>query len=142
MIAAMEALLGVPGVVDDGGGRAALPLAQGRAEKGMMAVVPGGFDQHAPQMGIAGFGDRAARLFGAARMLRRHEADKGHRPRGGREPPRVAEFGGDGQRGEIVDAAETAQALDAGPQRLQREQVPQIGIDRCSRATASSTART
>ena len=49
--------------------------------------------------------------------------------RRGGKAARVAEFGGDGERGEIVDAAEAAQALDAGPQRLERQQVAQFGVD-------------
>ena len=41
----------------------------------------------------------------------------------------VAEFGGDGEGGEIVDAAETAQAFDAGAQRLDGEQIAELGFD-------------
>jgi hypothetical protein len=47
------------------------------------------------------------------------EADKRHRARRGREAPRVAELGRDGQRGQVVDPAEAAQALDPGAQRLE-----------------------
>ena len=84
------------------------------AEKRMMPIVPGGFDEDAAQMGIAGFGDRAAHLPGAAGVFGRHQPDEAHHARGGGKAARIAEFGGDGQRGEVVDAAETAQAFNAG----------------------------
>ena len=32
-------------------------------DEGTMPIVPRGFDQHAPEMGVAGLGDRAARAF-------------------------------------------------------------------------------
>ena len=72
-------------------------------------------------MRIAGFGNRAAGLLGAARMFRRHQADKRHQARRGGEAPGIAEFGGDRQCGEIVDPSETPQALDARAQRLEDE---------------------
>ena len=90
-------------------------------EKRVMPVVPGGFDEHAAQMGIAGFGDARR-----GPVWRRWSIRTGTRPmkamtlRRGREAAGVAEFGGDGQGGEIVDAAEAAEALDAGAQRLER----------------------
>ena len=62
-------------------------------------------------------------------MLGRHQPDKGHRARGRAEATRVAEFRGDGQRREIVDAAETPQSLDSGPQRLEVEQGPEVRFD-------------
>ena len=113
-IAAVQPPLCVPRDVDRGGWGAALPPLQRGPQKRMMAILPGGFDEHTSEMRVASFGDRAARPFGAAGMLGRDEASKGHQARRGREPARVAEFGGNGQGGEIVDAAEAAQALDAG----------------------------
>jgi hypothetical protein len=62
-------------------------------------------------------------------MLRRDQADKGHEARGGREAARIPEFGGDRQRGQVIDAAEAAQPLDARPQRLQVEQAAQVLLD-------------
>jgi hypothetical protein len=118
-----------------------LAAAQRRPDERSVSIMPRRFDEHAPQMGIPGFGDRAARLFRSAGMLGRHEADKRHRPRGGPEPTGVPEFSGDGQRREIVDATETAQALDARPQRLEGQQRPELVSTLRSRATASSTAR-
>ena len=57
------------------------------------------------------------------------------------EAPRVAELGRDGQRGQVVDPAEAAQALDPGAQRLECEQGLRSASTARSRATASSTAR-
>jgi hypothetical protein len=88
-----------------------------------MAVVPRGFDQHAPDVGIAGFGNCAARLLRPAGMLRGHQADEGHEARGRGKATRVPQFGGDREGGEIVDAAETAEALDPGLQRLDRQEI-------------------
>jgi hypothetical protein len=48
---------------------------------------------------------------------------------GPRKASRVAEFGGDRQCGEIIHASETAEALDARPQRLEGEQRAQILFD-------------
>jgi hypothetical protein len=73
-IAAMETPLGQPGVIDDGGWRTALPMTQGVAEKRVVPIVPGGFDEHAAQMRIAGFGDRTADRSRAAGVLGRNEA--------------------------------------------------------------------
>ena len=59
-------------------GRPALARAERGADKRMMAIVPGGFDEDAAQMGVAGFGDAALGAFRAARVLGGHEADEGH----------------------------------------------------------------
>src|SRR2546430_7082940 len=106
------------------------PLLKGPTEKRVMAIVPGGFDEDASDMGIASFRDRAAGLLRATGVLGRHESDEAHEARGGGKAARVAEFGGDGQRGEIVDTAEAAQAFDTGFGRIEREQVPQVRVDR------------
>lgn len=125
----MEAMLGRPRVLDDGGRRATLAEYQGAAGKRVMAVMPGGFDEDAPHMGIAGLGNRAARLLGATRVFRGYEPDEAPEARRGRKAARVAEFGGDGEGREIVDATEAAQARDAGAQRLDGEQIAQLKIE-------------
>ena len=130
----MESVLRVPGLLDDGGRRAALPVAERVPEKGMMPIVPGRFDEDPAQVGIAGFGDVATRPGGATRVLGRDEAGEGHDPRRRGKPAGIAEFGGDRQGREIVDAAETPEPLDARSQRLDRQQVAQFGIDRLEAA--------
>ena len=77
--------------------RAALARAEGGADERMMAIVPRGFDEHAPQMGVAGFGDPACGRLRPAGMLRRDQADERHRARRRGKAARVAEFGGDRQ---------------------------------------------
>jgi hypothetical protein len=98
----MQPVLRRPGLGDDGLRCALLAPPQDVADEGMMPLGPGGFDEDAPQMGIAGFGDGATGAFGAAGMHGRDEPDKRHRARCRRKATRVAQFGGDGQRGELV----------------------------------------
>jgi hypothetical protein len=95
-----------------------------------MPVLPRRFDQDAAEMRVAGFGDRPPRLFGAARVFGGHEAGKGHDPWRRGEAAGVAEFGSDGEGGEIVDAAEAAEPLDPRSQGLEGEEITQFGIDR------------
>ena len=59
VIPTMQPLLCRPGLSDDGRRRAVLPPPARRADNGSMAVVPGGFDQDAPQVGVSSFGDGA-----------------------------------------------------------------------------------
>ena len=87
----------------------------------MVPVLPSRFDEHASQMGVAGFGDRALDPFGPAGILGGDQAGEGHQTRGRRKAAGVAEFGGKGQRREVVDAAEAAEAFDPRLQRLDRE---------------------
>jgi hypothetical protein len=121
LVSAMESMLRRPGVGNDGGWGAALPLSQGVPAERMATIMPGGFDQDAPQVGIAGFGNAAAGLSGPTGVFGRHEADKRHGARGGRKAPWIAEFGSDGERGQVVDAAEATQPRDPWPQRLEIE---------------------
>ena len=129
-VASMQPMLRAPGVFDDRGRRAPLAFPQGVTEEGVMAVVPGGFDEHATQMGVAGFGDVSAGACDAAGVFRGDEAGKGHEAGRGGKPTRIAQFGGDGQGGEVVDPAEAPQARGAGAERFDREQVPQLEVDR------------
>src|SRR6476646_4690875 len=95
----------------------------------MMPIVPRGFDEDAPQMAVARFRDAALRAPGATRVLGGHEADKGHGAGGGRKAPRVAELGGERERGQGVDAAEAAQPLDTRPERFEIEQRAKVLFD-------------
>src|SRR4029453_13277746 len=65
----------------------------------MMAVMPGGFDQHATEMRIARFGDAAAGACRAAGVFGGDEAGKGHDPRGRGKGGGVRVSGGGGGRG-------------------------------------------
>src|SRR5436309_2892650 len=115
-----------PRLGDDGVGRATLAMAYGRTDKRVVSVVPGGFDEDATQMAVARFRDAALRAFGATRVLGGHEADKRHGARSGRKAARVAEFRGDGERGQVVDAAEAAQPLHTRTERFEIEQRAEI----------------
>lgn len=111
-----------PRLRDDRRRRALLTTPQRVSKKRPMTLMPGGFNEDTPEMRIAGFGDRAARLSRPTGMLRGHESHERHGARRRGESARIAQFGGDRQRGEIVDPSETAQALDSRPQRLEVEQ--------------------
>ena len=90
----MQSLSGGPGVRNDGGGRPLLSLPEPITDEGMMP-----------------------RLLRAAGMLRGDQPDKGHGPRRTPKSARVAELGGDGQRGQVINPAEAAQPLDATVRR-------------------------
>ena len=129
VLAPIQALLRGPGVRDDRGRRARLPAPERVAHKAPVTIMPRRFDQDAAQMRIPRFGDRAAGLFRPSGMFGGHEADKRHRARRRAKSARVAEFGGDGERREVVDPAKTPEAFDAGPERLERQQAAQILFD-------------
>src|SRR6266566_3584743 len=125
----METSLGQPGMFDDGGGCAALTMPQGVAEKRVMPIVPSGFDEHTAEMRIAGLGDRAADGSGAARVFGRNQTHEGHGAGRRGKAARVAKLRSDRERGEIVDAAEAAQAFDPVAQRVDGEKLAQLEID-------------
>lgn len=113
VIPTMQALLRRPRPGNDLRRCATLPRAQRGADKRSMPIVPRGFDEYPSEVGIARFGDGAARPFGPTGVLRWDEPDLGHGPRRRRETARIPQFGGDGQRRQIVDPAETAQIRHA-----------------------------
>src|SRR5438034_8712832 len=88
---AVQALLGAPGDRDRFGGLAVLALDERRAGSGVLAVVPGGFDQQPPRVPGAGLGDRAESSLLAGRGLRGDQADVAHQPLGPGEPLEVAD---------------------------------------------------
>lgn len=92
-------------------------------------------------MRIAGLRDTSLRPLRPTGVFRGDQADIGHQTTGGRKPSRVTQFGRDGQRGEVVDAAEAAEALDAWPEGLEDEEVAQLDFDVTQLALTSSTAR-
>ena len=126
MVSPIQALLRGPGVGNDRGWCALLPAPERAAHERPVAIMPSGFHEHTPQMGVAGFGDRAARLTRSTGVLRRHEADEGHRARRRAEPARIAEFGGDRQGSEIVYAAKTPQSTHPRSQRLKVDEGSQV----------------
>ena len=125
----MESLLRGPGAGDHVLRGAPLTRPEGGADEWMMAIVPGRFDQHAAQMGIARFGDAALRALRPARVLGRDETDEGHGAWGGGEASGIAELRRNRERGEIVDAAEAAQPLHTGAQGLEREEGAEILLE-------------
>jgi hypothetical protein len=113
------------------------------AEKRMVAVLPGGFDEDPPEMGVAGFGNGASGLFRPAGLFGGDQTGQRHDARCRRETAGIAQFGGNGQGGEIIDAAETPQPFDARAQRLERgRRSRNSALTACKRPPASLTART
>ena len=94
-------------MIDDRRRRPALSVPQRIPEKWVMPIVPGGFDEDAAQMRIAGFGDRAADLLGAAGVLGRNEAHEGHGAGRGGKAARVAEFTGFFLLGRMIEFGKT-----------------------------------
>ena len=77
-----------------------------------MPVVPGRLDQDASQLGVAGPRNSAAPDAPPTGVFGGHESRKGHDSPGRREASRVAEFHGEHEGAEGIDAAEAAQAGD------------------------------
>jgi hypothetical protein len=121
-VASVQPMLSVPGLLDDGRGRAALTETERPSQKGMMPVLPRGLDQDPPQMRIPRFRDPAAGLCGPTGILRRDEPGKRHHAGRGGKAPSIAQFGGDGECGEIVNATEAAETCDAGAEWLDGEE--------------------
>ena len=78
--AAVEAVHRLVGERDDLGGLPVTTALQALGI-GLMAVVPGGLDQQAAGMTVAGLGDRTAPLGVGGRELGGDEAEEGIRPR-------------------------------------------------------------
>ena len=57
-----------------------------------MPIGPGGLDEQTPHVAVAGLGDRAPRLLGAAGMLARHQPQIGHELRGAREAMQIPDL--------------------------------------------------
>jgi hypothetical protein len=62
-------------------------------------------------------------------MLGGEEAREGHQPWRGGEAACITEFGGDGERREVIDAAKAPEPIDARPERREGEELPQFGVD-------------
>src|SRR3954454_847063 len=74
-----------------------------------VAVRPGRLDQQAARVRAAGLGDRALAAAIAAGVLGGDQADPAHQLRRFLEAAEVADFGDQPGRGELLDAAKTAQ---------------------------------
>ena len=82
-VSLVEALLSVPGDGTDRRWNATLPLPQSLGDDRLMPVMPGGFDDNAPQMAISGLGDAATADPPAAGMFRWYHAGVGRQARVG-----------------------------------------------------------
>lgn len=110
----VEAMLTLPGVLDDGGILAALTAAQGRAHGRALTGVPGGLDEDVADPGVAGFGDGAEASSLPGGVLAGNETDVGHELARVLEAAHVAELGGDDHGGLGFEPAEATEAIDQG----------------------------
>lgn len=130
LVPTIETLLRAPRRDQRGRRRARLSSTQLFPDEGMVAIVPGGFDEHATDVRVAGLGDRATRPVRPARVLGREETDIRHQAAGRRKPARVAQFSGNRQCREIVHPTEAAQALHPTAQWFECHQLLQLSFDR------------
>src|SRR6266851_538407 len=96
-IATAEALLRFPGEGRDRLGLAALALPEALRALRREAVRPGGLDQDAAEVGVAGLGDRPAVDVAPARVLARHRAAVAHEFAGMREAGQRPDLAHDGR---------------------------------------------
>src|SRR2546427_1222603 len=108
-VAAMQALLRPPRVADDLVGLALAAVRQRAADGGSVPIVPGGLDQDAPGVTVAGFGQRSAALRLARGVLARHEPEVGHEFARPAEALEVHDLGQKDDRRQRVDPAEAAE---------------------------------
>ena len=110
--ASVEAIVGAIGKGDHVGRLPFAPASEGEADRGPMAVMPGGLDEEASCVGVAGSGDRAALLRLSTRVFAGDEAEEGHERTGSREAKEVMQLGDEADGGDGVDAAEAAEPGD------------------------------
>src|SRR5256886_1060115 len=108
-VAAMQALLRPPRVADDLVGLALAAVRQRAADGGSVPIGPGGLDQDAPGVTVAGFGQRSAALRLARGVLARHEPEVGHEFARPAEALEVHDLGQQDDRRQRVDPAEAAE---------------------------------
>src|SRR5207302_1912368 len=111
-VQSIQPMLGSPGDLEHVRRLALLTVCDRGPDSWFAQVVPGGLDQQPSRVAGAGLGDRAL----AAALTRLVE--RGYEPEPGAEPARVlearevADLEAEHERGQRVDAAETAQTCD------------------------------
>jgi hypothetical protein len=90
-VTTVETLLRAPGLGDDGGRLSLAAKRESAPDGGAVPIVPGGLDEHAPGVAVAGFGERAPALRVTGGVLARYQAEVGH------------ELAGPAEAGEVDD---------------------------------------
>src|SRR5262252_10156157 len=116
-VAPMQPLLRPPRLPDDLIGLRLAPARQRAADRGAMAIVPGGLDEDPARVRIAGFRQRTPPVGLAGGVLARHQPQVGHELPGPAEALEVHDLGHEHHRRERADAAEAAQPPDGVPIR-------------------------
>jgi hypothetical protein len=88
----------------------------------MVPVVPGGLDEEASDVAVAGLGDGSLSSCLTRAVLTGDEADKGHESASCGEAFEVVEFHGEADGGDRLEAAEAAESRDGlGVARIDSE---------------------
>ena len=113
----MQPELGPPGDVADGGINVLGTGFDDAADLGVVAIGPGGFDEHGTHEAVAASGDRALPSGLAGAVLTGHQPQPRHEVTGMGKPGQVVDFGDDDVGGGFLDAAE---CLQGQGQRISR----------------------
>jgi hypothetical protein len=113
----MQELLGQPvlGFEGDGDDLGWLTLSasiQDERSACIVAIVPGCLDQQAPEVNVAGFGDRSQTSSLTGRVFRGNKPDVGHEFARRRETADVIDLADDSESCEKLHAAQTAKRFD------------------------------
>ena len=111
------------------GGTTRLVGAKASRQSRRMPVVPGGFDQEAAGVAVAGLGHRAAEVSVAGGVLGDGEAEEAHQLAGGGEAAEVADLGEQRERGQRRDAAEAGEPADRVAPRMARSDLLELTVD-------------
>lgn len=109
----VEPVLGLKRDGDDVGRLTLATSVQDEIGARAVAIVPGGFHQKSSGVGVAGFGDGTPAISLSGRTLGGNEAEVGHERSRGAEASHVVDLGEQRHGGEGLDAAQTAESLDA-----------------------------
>jgi hypothetical protein len=127
-VAVVQAQLGAPGAGGDLRGHVV-------SGGGPVLVVPGGLDEQAAGVPVAGAGDVAAVALVAGGVLARHGPEVGGQLARVAEPVPVADLGQQPERGAVGDAAERAESAHRVGPRLAAGDPRKLAVDRASRAS-------
>jgi hypothetical protein len=111
-VTTVEARLSAIGDGDDTLGLTLAAAFERKADRGPVAIVPGGLDEETADVVVAGAGDRAPSTGLAAGVFAGDEAEVAHEGTWRPEAAEVVEFGDEADGGDGVDAAEAAEPGD------------------------------
>src|SRR5580692_507985 len=111
-VARMQPMLGLPGNFLDLFAQSYLAFQKISAQPRSELIGPGGFDNDASQMCVAGLGDGAPPLSFAAGVFAGNQATVSHQLPSFREARDLSQFGDDGHRSDLRNASQGLQGFD------------------------------